>query len=149
VIVLDEAHERTLHTDVLFAVIKDLQRTKRPDLKVIIMSATLEVCVVIYNISSIHFTLEGAFTLADRIESIVHNFPFRLQLGVVTTVAWKALTGATADLWGAVVMGRCVRPRCFRRTLAGAPCCMCEGDSTVWTCTTPPSRKRTTLTQPW
>ena len=32
----------TLHTDVLFGIIKKLQQTTRPDLKIIIMSATLE-----------------------------------------------------------------------------------------------------------
>ncbi|GAM25782.1 hypothetical protein SAMD00019534_089570 [Acytostelium subglobosum LB1] len=41
VIILDEAHERTLNTDVLFALIKSIQ-AKRPSLRIVIMSATLD-----------------------------------------------------------------------------------------------------------
>lgn len=39
--VIDEAHERTLHTDILFGLVKDIVRF-RPDLKLIISSATLD-----------------------------------------------------------------------------------------------------------
>jgi pre-mRNA-splicing factor ATP-dependent RNA helicase DHX15/PRP43 len=40
IIILDEAHERTLDTDILLGLLKEIL-PQRPDLKVLIMSATL------------------------------------------------------------------------------------------------------------
>ena len=42
VVMFDEFHERNLLSDVALALVKDLQRTRRPDLKIVVMSATLE-----------------------------------------------------------------------------------------------------------
>jgi ATP-dependent helicase HrpB len=41
-VVLDEFHERHLETDLALALLRRLQRTKRPDLWIVVMSATLD-----------------------------------------------------------------------------------------------------------
>ena len=41
-VVLDEFHERSLYTDVAIALLREVQQTVRPDLAIVVMSATLE-----------------------------------------------------------------------------------------------------------
>jgi ATP-dependent helicase HrpB len=41
-VVLDEFHERSLHTDLGLALLRTLQRNTRPDLRIVVMSATLD-----------------------------------------------------------------------------------------------------------
>jgi ATP-dependent helicase HrpB len=41
-VILDEFHERSIHTDLALAMLREAQTTVRPDLKIIIMSATLD-----------------------------------------------------------------------------------------------------------
>ncbi|HVW86554.1 MAG TPA: ATP-dependent helicase HrpB [Bryobacteraceae bacterium] len=41
-VILDEFHERHLETDLALALLRRLQKTKRPDLRIVVMSATLD-----------------------------------------------------------------------------------------------------------
>jgi ATP-dependent helicase HrpB len=45
-VVLDEFHERHLESDLALALLRRLQRTRRPDLRVVVMSATLDAAPV-------------------------------------------------------------------------------------------------------
>lgn len=42
VVILDEFHERSVHTDLAIAMLRELQETVREDLRLVVMSATLE-----------------------------------------------------------------------------------------------------------
>ena len=43
IVVLDEFHERSIHIDLALGLLKEIQTLARPDLKIIVMSATLDV----------------------------------------------------------------------------------------------------------
>lgn len=45
-VILDEFHERSIHTDVALALLKEIQASIRPDLKILVMSATLDHTIV-------------------------------------------------------------------------------------------------------
>ena len=88
VVVLDEFHERHLQSDLALAVVRELQETVRPDLRLVVMSATLETdalarylggCPVITSEGrphpvAIHYDEGGeGHTLADRVATAVRG----------------------------------------------------------------------------
>lgn len=70
-VILDEFHERHAQTDVAFALIRKLQETTRPDLVLIVMSATLDI-----------LQLQAAMPEAQRVDVNAPVFP-------VETLWWR------------------------------------------------------------
>lgn len=86
-VVLDEFHERHLHTDLALTLLRRLQREARPDLKILVMSATLDAAPVAafldapvvnsegrsFPIELRHATREDARPLAERVSEAVQQ----------------------------------------------------------------------------
>src|SRR5437667_17421 len=73
-VLFDEFHERNLLSDVALALVKHLQRTERPDLKMAAMSATLEAeAVAEYLRDSLKSKVQSPKSEAPRQESRVRS----------------------------------------------------------------------------
>jgi len=66
-VILDEFHERSLDADLLLALARKLQETRRPDLKLIVMSATLDVEAV------------SGYLSAPALECTARTFPVEVR----------------------------------------------------------------------
>ena len=92
-VVLDEFHERHLHGDVALAYLRHLQRTSRPDLRVILMSATLDAEPAARFLDCRSLRSEGK-RFDVQIEHAAQSDDRPLELQVVSAV--RALTGEPA-----------------------------------------------------
>ncbi|OIW19863.1 hypothetical protein TanjilG_27229 [Lupinus angustifolius] len=102
VIMVDEAHERTLSTDILFGLVKDISRF-RPDLKLLISSATLDAekfsdyfdSAPIFKIPGRRYPVEINFTKAPEADYLDAAIVTSLQIHVTQPPGdiWVFLTG--------------------------------------------------------
>jgi ATP-dependent helicase HrpB len=83
VLLFDEFHERNLLSDVALALAKQLQRTSRPDLELLVMSATLDARPVANYLSSSAGTPASGTAMSDRAvpEAGAPNCPILISEG--------------------------------------------------------------------
>jgi ATP-dependent helicase HrpB len=90
-LIFDEFHERHLYGDITLARALDLQETSQPDLKIVVMSATLDAA-----------RLEEYLEPCRVLESLGRTFPVRIQFAGTSSYldkrpVWEQAAGAFSD----------------------------------------------------
>ena len=87
-VVFDEFHERSLSSDLTLAIIREIQSVIRPDLKILVMSATIDAESLCRNIGACHIHSPGR---CHEVE-IIHgdDFDFNECASVVASAVKKA-----------------------------------------------------------
>ncbi len=94
-VIFDEFHERTLHGDTALALALDAQQNLRPDLKIIIMSATLDVQRMCDSLSAPAVVSEGrSFPVEIFYRDKPSTLPLAEQLAGVVQRALEAQPGS-------------------------------------------------------
>ncbi|HVW25970.1 MAG TPA: ATP-dependent helicase C-terminal domain-containing protein [Polyangiaceae bacterium] len=110
-VVLDEVHERHLTTDLLLALLARLQRSRRPDLMLVAMSATLDAEKLAAHLGAPHLHSEGrAFPLTIEHEARPDDRPLESRVaGAVRRILREEQTGdVLVFLPGAREIRRCL-----------------------------------------
>ncbi|WP_306590014.1 ATP-dependent helicase HrpB [Geothrix sp. 21YS21S-4] len=111
-VILDEFHERHLHTDLALTLLRRLQRTTRPDLKLVVMSATLDAGPVAAYLDAPILTSRGrAFPVETAFLSRPDDRPLELQVAdAVDRLYGDGLEGHTlVFLPGAAEIRACLK----------------------------------------
>lgn len=95
VVILDEFHERHLQADVALSLLSRLQQTQRPDLKIIVMSATLDAAPVAAYLHNCPMIRSAGRPYEVSIEHAPHHDDRPLSEQVVSALA--KLPGESAD----------------------------------------------------
>src|SRR5207237_755265 len=124
VVVLDEFHERHLQGDVALAVVREVQETVRPDLRLAVMSATLEPdalahalrpgphrrIILATNVAETALTVEGVTAVIDSGLARVARLDPRHGINVLRVQPIsRAAADQRAGRAGRLAPGRCLR----------------------------------------
>jgi ATP-dependent helicase HrpB len=89
IVIFDEFHERSIHTDLALALCLDIQRELRPDLKILVMSATLDFAplAALLGNAPIITSPGRTFPVAERyLSDKTGSFPSRITRAVKTAL---------------------------------------------------------------
>lgn len=94
-VLLDEFHERHLQTDLALALLNRLQQTTRPDLRILVMSATLDGERIAHHLSAPRIRSEGKpFEVQITFQEKVDDRPLELQItGALRQLVREGLDG--------------------------------------------------------
>jgi ATP-dependent helicase HrpB len=110
-VILDEFHERHLASDVALALLRRLQRTARPDLKLLVMSATLDAAPVAAFLDDAPIVVSEGREHPVHVEHLPYHPTDPLERLVATAVRTALGTQRTGDvlvfLPGAAEIGKC------------------------------------------
>lgn len=105
VVIFDEFHERSLHTDEALALTREMQQVLRPELRIVIMSATIDATTIC------HALADSTGRPAPLVESEGRMFPVEIRYATESAtadncaaLAAEAVRQATADYEGDVLV---------------------------------------------